>query len=128
MRFQTGPRLACTPAQAALPAPCPPALTPACLPPPTDCTPRLALLLQLRLSGAQLEEKREAEASLKDVQDQLEVEEDAGKRAELQGLLAEAQEKMDALMNKFAVRSKLVPAGGGRWEVVGVGGGCGSLG
>ena len=88
-----------------------PACRPACLPAGLpDCPPAslpvarytLALAprprpaglppLQLRLSGAQLEEKREAEGAVQDLQEQLELEGDEGKRAELAAELAARRE------------------------------------
>ena len=59
--------------------------------------------MQLRLSGPQLDEKREAEAALKDIEEALALEEDAGKQAELQAGVAAAQQKLDDLMTAFAV-------------------------
>jgi hypothetical protein len=58
---------------------------------------------QLRLSGAQLEEKRQAEGAVEEAEEALKLESDDGKRAELAAELAKRQQELDALMNKFAV-------------------------
>ena len=49
------------------------------------------------------EEKREAEGAVQDLQEQLELEGDEGKRAELAAELAARQGKLDEMMDKFAV-------------------------
>lgn len=67
--------------------------------------------MQLRLSGTQLDEKREAEGAVKDIEEQLELEADEGKRAELAAELAARQGKLDELMDKFAVRGSIGLAG-----------------
>ncbi|KAL4442924.1 hypothetical protein ABPG77_008415 [Micractinium sp. CCAP 211/92] len=58
--------------------------------------------LHLRLSGAQLEEKRQAEADIEETREALSLEEDQGKRTALEAQLAERQKKLDDLMETFA--------------------------
>ncbi|KAL4457646.1 hypothetical protein ABPG75_012511 [Micractinium tetrahymenae] len=58
--------------------------------------------LHLRLSGAQLEEKRQAEAEIEETKEALGLEDDEGKRAALQAQLSERQKKLDDLMETFA--------------------------
>lgn len=60
--------------------------------------------MQLRLSGAQLEEKRQAETEIKEAEEILAIEEDPVKKAELVAEVAARQKKLDELMETFAVR------------------------
>lgn len=61
---------------------------------------------QLRLSGAQLEEKRQAEAAIEEIKEVMGLEEaGSAKHAELATELAGRQQKLDDLMEEFAVRA-----------------------
>lgn len=57
--------------------------------------------LHLRLSSEQFEERRAAEAAIKDVEEEIEVEEDADKRATLTAELQSRKDKLDALLDGF---------------------------
>lgn len=58
--------------------------------------------LQLRLNAAQLEEKKSFEAAVKEIEDQIEAEEDESKKDVLRVEAAARQAKLDALMERFA--------------------------
>ncbi|PRW56023.1 type II cytoskeletal 2 epidermal [Chlorella sorokiniana] len=59
--------------------------------------------LHLRLSGAQLEEKRQAESDIKEIEEVLALEaEGSAKHAELTSELKDRQKKLDELMETFA--------------------------
>ena len=62
----------------------------------------LLSLLQLRLNASQLEEKRSHEAAVKEIQDQVEAEEDATKKEVLRVELAAREAKLNSLMDRFA--------------------------
>jgi hypothetical protein len=65
--------------------------------------PRPAPAPQLRLSGAQLEEKRQAESDIKEIEEVLALEaEGSAKHAELTSELKDRQKKLDELMETFA--------------------------
>lgn len=60
------------------------------------------MLVQLRLSASQLEEKRSMEAAVKEIEDQIEAEEDESKKDVLRVEAAARQLKLDGLMERFA--------------------------
>lgn len=64
---------------------------------------RLPPLLQLRLNPQQLEEKRAHEAAVKEIEDEISLEDDNSKREVLSTELAARQQKLDALMERFEV-------------------------
>lgn len=57
---------------------------------------------QLRLSASQLEEKRAHEAAVKEIEDQIEAEEDESKKEVLRVERKARQEKLDSLIERFA--------------------------
>jgi hypothetical protein len=58
--------------------------------------------MQLRLNASQLEEKRAHEAAVKEIQDQVEAEEDATKKEVLRVELAAREAKLNSLTERFA--------------------------
>lgn len=58
--------------------------------------------LHLRLNATQLEEKKSYEAAVKEIEDQIEAEEDESKKDVLRVEAAARQAKLDALMERFA--------------------------
>ena len=74
--------------------------------PAADLAPRLPArpCAQLRLSTEQFEERRAAEAAIKDVEEEIEVEEDADKRVTLTAELQSRKDKLDALLDGFEAR------------------------
>ena len=61
--------------------------------------------MQLRLNPTQLEEKRAHEGAVKEIQEQIDAEEDAGKKEVLAAELAARKGKLDSLMEGFVVSS-----------------------
>lgn len=58
--------------------------------------------LQLRLNATQLEEKRAHEAAVKEIEDQVAIEEDAAKKEVLRVELTARETKLNSLMERFA--------------------------